>query len=138
MDDDEPFYSLNYNSIPFTRDERAFNDLQRVVAKSRLASKKYEKVISKQAVTRRRSLKPEILKAKLKYINYLKELLTKAQKLHDEAIDAENNIYKDHAAKNMKIASQQIYDLQSGGSRRRRIKSARKKSKRHIKTHRRK
>jgi hypothetical protein len=129
MEYDEPLYGTNYGSIPFTRDERAFTNLQHAVDKSRLASKKYEKVISKQAVTRRRSLKPEILKAKLKYIDNLKELLTKAQKLHDEAIAAENNIYKDHAAKNMITASQQIHDLQSGGSRRRRIKSAHKKTK---------
>jgi hypothetical protein len=138
MEYEEPLYGTNYGSIPFTPDERAFNDLQHVVAKSRLASKKYEQVISKQPVTRRRSLKPAILKAKSKYILYLRELLTKAQKLHDEAIAAENNIYKNHAAKNMKTASQQIHDLQYGGSRRRRIKSAHKKSKRHKKTHRRK
>ena len=138
MEDDELLYDIDYNSIPFTRDERAFNDLQDAVAKSRQASKKYEKVISKQAVTRRGSLKPEILKAKSKYILKLRELLTNAQKLHDEAIAAENNIYKNLAAENMKTASQQIHDLQSGGSRRRRIKSARKKSKRHKNTHRRK
>jgi hypothetical protein len=138
MEDDEPLYSLNYDSIPFTPDERAFTNLQHAVAKSRLASKKYEKVISKQAVTRRGSLKPLILKAKSKYILYLRELLTKAQKLHNEAIAAENTIYKKHAAKNMETASKQLHKLQSGGSRRRRIKSARKKSKRHKKTHRRK
>ena len=138
MDDNEPLYGTNYDSRPFTRDERAFNDLQHVVAKSRQASKNYQHVISKQPVTRRRSLKPVILKAKSKYILYLKELLTKAQKLHDEAIAAENTIYKKIAAKNMKTTSQQLHDLQSGGSRRRRIKSAHRKSKRHKKTHRRK
>ena len=138
MDDDESLYDTNYDSRPFTRDERAFNDLQHVVAKSRQASKEYDKVISKQAVTRRRSLKPVILKAKSKYILYLRKLLTKAQKLHDEAIAAENTIYKKHAAKYMETTSQQLHKLQSGGSRRRRIKSARKKSKRHKKTHRRK
>jgi len=131
MEDDESLYGTNYDSIPFTRDERAFNDLQHAVAKSRQASKKYEQVISKQPVTRRRSLKPVILKAKSKYILYLKELLTKAQKLHDEAIAAENTIYKNHAAENMKTASKQLHKLQSGGSKRRRIKSASKKSKRH-------
>jgi hypothetical protein len=136
MEDDESLYGTNYGSIPFTADERAFTNLQHAVAKSRLASKKYEKVISKQAVTRRGSLKPAILKAKSKYILYLRELLTKAQKLHDEAIAAENTIYINHAAKNMKTTSQQLHDLQSGGSKRRRIKSADRKSKHHKKTHR--
>lgn len=138
MEDDESLYGPNYDSIPFTRDERAFTNLQHAVAKSRQASKKYENVISKRAVTRKGSTRPLILKAKSKYILYLKELLAKAQKLHDEAIAAENTIYKKHAAKNMKTASKQLHDLQSGGSRRRRIKSVRKKSKRHKKTHRRK
>jgi hypothetical protein len=131
MEDDETWYSLNYDSKPFTRDERAFNDLQDAVAKSRQASKKYEKVISKQAVTRRGSLKPEILKAKSKKKTSLMHALTKAQILHNEAKAANNTIYIKHAARYMKTASQQIHDLQSGGSRRRRIKSARKKSKRH-------
>ncbi len=138
MEEDESLYGTNYDYIPFTPDERAFSKLQDAVAKSRQAAKEYNKVIRKRAVTRRGSLKPPILKAKSKYILYLRELLTKAQKLHDEAIAAENTIYRKHAAENMKTASKQLHDLQSGGSRRRRIKSARKKSKRHIKTQRRK
>jgi hypothetical protein len=126
MEDDEPLYSLDSDSIPFTRDERAFTKLQHAVAKRRQAANKYEKVISKQPVTMHGSLKSKILEVKTKYIVKLRELLNNGQKLHDEAIAAENNIYKDHAAKIMKTASKQLHDLQSGGSRRRRIKSARK------------
>ena len=138
MEDDEPFYGPNFSRKILTADERAFNDLQDAVAKSIQASKKYKNVLSKRAVTRGVSRQSEILKAKLKKKTSLMHALTKAQILHNEAKAANNTIYIKHAAKYMETTSQQLHKLQSGGSRRRRIKSARKKSKRHKKTHHRK
>jgi hypothetical protein len=138
MEEDEPLYGPNFSRKILTTDERAFNDLQDAVAKSIQASKKYKNALSKRAVTRGLSRQSEILKAKLKKKTSLMHALTKAQILHNEAKAANNTIYIKHAAKYMETASQQLHKLQLGGSRRRRIKSARKKSKRHKKTHHRK
>jgi hypothetical protein len=131
MEDDDPLYGPNFSRKILTADERAFNDLQHAVAKSIQASKKYKNVLSKRAVTRGMSRQSEILKAKLKKKTSLMHALTKAQILHNEAKAANNTIYIKHAAKYMETTSQQLHKLQLGGSRRSRIKSARKKSKRH-------
>jgi hypothetical protein len=134
-DDDEPLYGPNYGSIPFTPDELAFAELQQAVAESRLASKKYESALSNRAVTRNRLIKPDISKVRSKNVTSLRHALTKAQYLHQQASGVNNTIYMRLAGKYMKDTSEQLQDLQSGGSRRRRIKSAHKKSKRHKKTH---
>ena len=148
MDDDinDDYYMLNYEVKPITVRERYFQEFEKETAKSIAAEEKYKAAISKRNITRSMTNKPNNFISKLRSERRiaLQRLLTSAQKLHTKAIADDDPFYQEQAAKSMRESANKLFDLDTAGLRRKRNKSrnkvysARKKSKRHKKTHRRK
>ena len=149
MDDDindDDYYMLNYEVKPITALERSFQEFQDDAAKSIAAEEKYKAVISKRNITRSMTNKPNnlISKVRSKRRTALRKLQTSAQKLHTRATADDVPLYQEQAAKSMRESDRILWELDTAGLRRKRNKSrnkvysARKKSKRHKKTHRRK
>jgi len=117
-------------SGPITEDEVAFDELQKATSKLIDAESKYSTATSSSFERTRAT-----------YKSRLNNALRKANRLYTVA----NTVIYQETARgyialfNTKLAElKELDDSQSGGSIRRRIKSARKKSKRHKKTHHRK
>jgi len=130
MDDNES--SLDPYSGPITADGVAFEELQTAITKLIYA----ELMLEYSNATR-----SSFDWARANYKSSLNIALDNANRLYKVAnTDIDKEIAQEYIALiNTKLDElQKLDDLQSGGSRRRRIKSARKKSKRHKKTHRRK
>lgn len=128
-DDESPLYQYRG---PITADGVAFEELQTAITKLIYA----ELMLEHSNATR-----SSFDWARATYKSSLNIALLKANRLYRVAnTDIDKEIAHEYIALiNTKLDElQKLDDLQSGGSRRRRIKSARKKSKRHKKTHRRK
>ena len=148
MDDDnnDDYYKLNYDPGPITALERSFQEFEKATAKSMAAEEKYKAVISKRNITRSMTNKPNNFISKLRSERRiaLQRLLTSAQQLHTKAIADDDPFYQKQAANSIEESANKLFELNTAGLRRKRNKSrnkvysARKKSKRHKKTNRRK
>lgn len=130
MEDNES--PLDPFSGPITADGVAFEELQTAITKLIYAELMLEYSTDTSSSFNR---------ARAKYKSRLNKALLKAKRLYKVAnTDIDKEIAEEYIAMiNTKLDEfKKLDDSQSGGSRRRRIKSARKKSKRHKKTHRRK
>jgi len=130
MDDYES--SLDPYSGPITADGVAYEELQTAITKLIYAELMLENSTDTSS---------SFDWARANYKSSLNIALDNANRLYRVAnTDIDKEIAQEYIALiNTKLDElQKLDDLQSGGSRRRRIKSARKKSKRHKKTHRRK
>jgi hypothetical protein len=127
---------LDPNSGPITAGGVAFEELQTAITKliaAELKYRKYRKYSTDTSISFNRT--------QANYKSRLNKALFNAKRLYKVAnTDIDKETAQESIAKiNTKLDElQKLDDSQSGGSRRRRIKSARKKSKRHKKTHRRK
>ena len=142
MDDDindDDYYMLNYEVKPITALERSFQEFQDDAAKSIAAKEQYKAIIKKPRVTY-----DSISKVRSERRTALRRLQISAQQLHTKAIADDVPFYQEQAAKSMRESDRILWELDTAGLRRKRNKSrnkvysARKKSKRHKKTHRRK
>ena len=142
MDDDRE-YAFNYESRPgpLTNLEGLFEDDLKATAKSMVAQNKYKATIKKheatsnnRIITRRKADEQEklISKDRSNYRATLRNRLSKAQSLYNQAIAANDDIYQRLTVKNMRETDDTLLDLDKAGLRRKRNKrySARKKSKR--------
>lgn len=125
MEDNES--PLDPFSGPFTAAGVAFEELQTAITELIAAELKYRKYTTDTSISFNRT--------QANYKSRLDKALLKAKLLYKVA---NTDIDKEIAQEYIAMINAKLDDLQSGGSRRRRIKSARKKSKRHKKTHRRK
>jgi len=130
MEDNES--PLDPFSGPITADGVAFEELQTAITKLIYAELMLEYSTDTSSSFER---------TRAKYKSRLNKALLKAKRLYKVAnTDIDKEIAEEYIAMiNTKLAElKELDDSQSGGSIRRRIKSARKKSKRHKKTHHRK
>lgn len=143
---DDDYYALNYDPGPITALERSFQEFEKTTAKSMAAEEKYKAAISKIKITRSMTNRPNNFISKLRSERRiaLQRLLTSAQQLHTKAIADDDPFYQKQASNSIEESANKLFELNTAGLRRKRNKSrnkvysARKKSKRHKKTHRRK
>lgn len=136
---DDDYYELGYNREPVTALERSFQEFEKATAEAMAVKEQYKAIMRKRGVTY-----DSISKVRSKRRNALRKLQTSAQKLHTKASADDVPFYQDQAAQSMRDSANKLFELDTAGLRRKRNKSrnkvysARKKSKRHKKTHRRK
>ena len=148
MDDDGDYrdYAFNYESRPgpLTTLEGLFDADLKATAKSMVARNKYNATIKKHEATSKNiivtrskadELEKLISKDRANYRATLRNRLAKAQSLYNQAIAANDAIYKRLTVKNMRETDDTLQGLDIAGLRRKRNKSrnkmysARKKSK---------